>query len=83
MTLQINRAAQLEAKEAAEWYEDKRSGLGEEFLDELDVVYTKIEEHPNRPLSVRVAKFDQHEFHQSNLRRFPYKVIYEVVDERV
>src|ERR1017187_5052615 len=83
MTFQIQRAAQVEAEEAAAWYEDKRTGLGEEFLDELEAVYAKIEEHPHRPLRIHLKRHAQHEFHQAKLRRFPYKVIYEVMGMNV
>ena len=33
-------------KDAYEWYEEQKPGLGEEFLEELDVIYRKIESHP-------------------------------------
>ena len=83
MTLQIQRAARIEAKQAAAWYEEKRAGLGQEFMDELEAVYARIEEHPHRPLRIHIQGYDQFEFHQTNLRRFPYKVIYEVIGEDV
>lgn len=83
MTLRILRAAQKEAEQAAEWYEDKRPGLGEEFLQELDAVYVKIEEHPHRPLRINLPGFESREFHRMLLGRFPYKVIFEVTDKEV
>jgi toxin ParE1/3/4 len=33
-------------KDAYEWYEAQKSGLGEEFLEELDIYYDKLHSHP-------------------------------------
>jgi NTP pyrophosphatase (non-canonical NTP hydrolase) len=35
-----------EVTEAFEWYESKRSGLGEEFAEELESVFSRIQNHP-------------------------------------
>lgn len=83
MTLRILRAAQKEAEQAAEWYEDKRPGLGEDFLQELDAVYVNVEEHPHRPLRISLPAFEGREFHRALRRRFPYNVIYEVADKEI
>ena len=33
-------------KDAYDWYEEQKPGLGEEFLSELDSTYLKLESHP-------------------------------------
>lgn len=83
MTMRILRAAPKEVEQAADWYEDKRPGLGEEFLQELDAVYLGIEEHPHRALRISLPDLDEREFHRVIPRKFPYKVIYEVTDKEV
>jgi toxin ParE1/3/4 len=82
MTLIILPAARKESEQAAEWYEDQRPGLGGEFLLALAAAYEDIERHPHRPLRIRFSGIGEREFHQKMIRRFPYKIIYEVrVDE--
>lgn len=69
--LVIKEEAVRDMTEAFEWYEDKRKGLGSEFLDEVDLYFgsiTKKPAHYQQHSSVRVAV----------LRRFPYKIVYEV-----
>ena len=46
-TVILKPRAILMTKEAYEWYEGQKIGLGEEFLDELDRFYRKLELHPN------------------------------------
>lgn len=78
MNVQLLPAAQKESEQAAEWYEAQRPGLGEDFLLALDAAYEDIERHPHRPLRVELPNLEGREFHQKMLRRFPYKIIYEV-----
>ena len=42
----IKPRAILMIKEAYDWYEVQKPGLGEEFLEELDDFYQRIEVHP-------------------------------------
>jgi hypothetical protein len=83
MILRVLRAALTETQQVAAWYEEKRLGLGEDFLHEVEVVYVKIEEHPHRSLRVVLSGLEEREFHQAMLRRFPYKVIYEVCEDEI
>ena len=45
-SLIIKPRAILMTKDAYDWYEEQRPGLGEEFLDELDGLYSKLSSHP-------------------------------------
>ena len=40
-SIQFDPAARLEAIEAAVWYDDQRIGLGEEFLDAIELTVTE------------------------------------------
>ena len=56
------------------WYEDKRVGLGVEFLDEVDEYFNKISQYP-----------EQYQSHQNQriaiMFRFPYKIVFEIEKE--
>ena len=45
-SLLIKPRAILITKDAYDWYEAQKPGLGEEFLSELDDIYQKIKSHP-------------------------------------
>lgn len=47
-TLVIKPRSVLMAKDAYEWYEEQREGLGEEFLAELEFSYAKILKNPTK-----------------------------------
>ena len=70
-------AARAEADDAARWYEAQRSGLGDDFLVELQRIIDVIASQPNR---YPVASGDTR---QAPLTRFPYCVYYKVRLSRV
>jgi hypothetical protein len=43
----VTSFAEQDTFEAYEWYEQERSGLGDEFLLELENTYEKISNNPN------------------------------------
>jgi len=62
--------AQQELIEAARFYEARRPGLGDRFLEAVDNTVAEIREHPSRwPI---IGKADRRRF----VGRFPYGVIY-------
>ena len=63
--------------EAATWYENRQPGLGEEFIAEVIRVWDALAENP---------LLNSRRFPAKNVRwrypdRFPYRVIYEVLDD--
>lgn len=66
----IRPEAEADLAEGFNWYEERREGLGFEFLDRVDLVLRKIEENPLRYAgtyqNVRLAL----------VGKFPYKVLY-------
>ena len=70
----IRPEAEADLAEGFNWYEDRRAGLGFEFLSRVDLVLTKIEENPLRYSrtyqNVRLAL----------VGKFPYKVLCLVED---
>jgi plasmid stabilization system protein ParE len=69
--------AQIDVDEAYSWYEDRRSGLGEEFLDCVDACIQGICRMPE--LHAKVHE----DYRRALVRRFPYAVFYEYAEEKV
>ncbi len=73
-TLIVKAEAIQDMAEAFNWYENKRTGLGTEFLDEVDEYYARITQNPEHYQSHRNQRI-------AVMQRFPYKIIYEVEQE--
>jgi hypothetical protein len=67
-------AADLEALEAAVWYDDRRTGLGDEFLHDLEVAFGQIRDSA-QACSLLECYSGPHEVRRCLLRRFPYLAI--------
>jgi plasmid stabilization system protein ParE len=79
MAIELILAAEVESDLAGAhaWYEERRAGLGEEFLSCVDACIQAIVRMPG---SYPVI----HETYQrALLRRFPYAVFFDFRDERV
>lgn len=72
----IKPKAEDEMRAAAEWYEARRPALGFEFLEQVDVVFERIQENP------RQLRFYEDSVRIVHLRRFPFGVFYEVEDDK-
>ena|SRR5438128_2626449 len=74
--LDVRPEAELDALEAASWYDGEREGLGTEFLVALRATFARVEAGPLRfPLVFR-------EFRRAILHRFPFGVFFIVEAER-
>jgi hypothetical protein len=66
----IRREAEKDMAEGFDWYEERRHGLGYEFLREVRTLLSTIETNPQRHAEtyrgVRMAL----------IKRFPYKLLY-------
>ena len=72
MTLRVvfRRAAQAEFLEAISWYEQQRSGLGEEFAREIEAAIDRAAESPALyPLVLADVR-------RTVARRFPYSIFF-------
>ena len=69
--------AENDVLEAANWYDSQPAGLGDEFVEEVLAVFDALEvspllycrRHPTKNIRWRYPE------------RFPYRVIYEVIEE--
>ena len=73
----IRPEAEADLAEEFDWYEDRKDGLGHEFLVEVRAVFTQIAENPLRHSEIyRTAR-------RGLVRRFPYKVFYLLEADKV
>lgn len=73
----IRPAAETDLREARQWYESRRAGLGDEFLDEVNRAINLLQERADqRPVYYR-------DFRRLVTRRFPYKIFYRIEGDRV
>ena len=75
--IEIRPLAKLEIFEAYDWYDAQREGLGLEFLEELDAFYASLYRNPF------IYSFFEEPVRQGRLKRFPYTVVYEVIDLKI
>ena len=77
MNIQYLAAAEAEFREAIDYYNEQRSGLGFEFSDEVKDAIARIANYPLAwtPLSKRTRRAQVH--------RFPYSIIYETRPDKI
>jgi plasmid stabilization system protein ParE len=75
--LTIRPDAELDVSDATAWHEKRRTGLGDEFLDELDSVLRRVSKSPFQFPKVK------NNIRRALLRRFPYAVYFGVTRESV
>jgi len=68
--------------DAADWYDARSPGLGDEFTDEVESKVRDIVRMPRLYPRVYTQRRG-HEIRQALVRRFPYLVIYEVTANEV
>ena len=71
----ISREAENDLTEIFSWYEDKRKGLGHDFLLQVEAGLRLIEQHP------RAFREEYRSVKKHLIKRFPYKIIYLVEQE--
>ena len=71
----VEAIAQTEFEEAAVWYERQRSGLGLEFIAEVDCVLVRIA-HADRFTTAPIATMRGGVIRREFVDRFPYHVIF-------
>lgn len=75
--ISIQSDAIEEIKDAFEWYEDQREGLGYELLDEIETCYSKLTISPERYSYINPS------YRRIKTNRFPYILIYEIEDDQI
>jgi plasmid stabilization system protein ParE len=73
----IRPEAEQDLAAARDWYDGKSPKLGDRFLDEMAAAIRTLEQDPLRP-----ALYYRN-FRRVLLQRFPYKLFYQVIEQRV
>jgi len=74
--LLLRPEATVEIQEARGWYEQRRQGLGDEFMAAVREALTAVETSPQRYPIVR------RDVRRAMLHRFPYSLLYIMEPER-
>ena len=82
MTLRLLDEAKSELRKSALWYEEKRDGLGEDFISVVECALEIIEERPRQFTQLNVGSEDR-EVRRCVLKRFPYLIIFEICADEV
>ncbi|MDP6443620.1 MAG: type II toxin-antitoxin system RelE/ParE family toxin [Pirellulaceae bacterium] len=77
LPIDLHPAAVDEARAAREWYAERSAAAGTAFMTELDNAIDRIRESPDR------WPADLHETRRYLLKRFPYLVIYRLIEDRI
>ena len=73
MRVIVRTGAEADLASARDWYEQRRAGLGHEFLDEVSRAMLELTSAPLRP------PLYYRNFRRVLLRRFPYKIFYQLI----
>ena len=73
----IDLEAEADLADAKKWYDERREGLGSEFIEKVDDAFQTIQ----RILLVPHIVFN--DLRRILLRRFPYAVFYRVSESRI
>ena len=82
MNLRILWQAEQEARAAELWYEEQRSGLGEDFFAAVDEAIQKIAKAPEGFGKLETVDL-QENVRRARVRRFPYIVIYVLLEDDI
>jgi plasmid stabilization system protein ParE len=77
LPLDFHPAVRDEIDDAHDWYERRQSGLGGDFLDEVQRVLAEIQANPSR------YGFADGDIREGLLHRFPYAIYYRELPDRV
>ncbi len=83
MRVELHRDAHAELRDAASWYDERRAGLGTEFISAVKFVLTQIGETPQ--LFPPWPGMSKHipTVRQAVIQRFPYVIAFEEHSERI
>lgn len=75
--LLLQTEAVLEIREAFEWYEEQKEGLGYELIEEIEICYQKLVAHPERYSYINQL------YRRIKTNRFPYILVYEIENDEI
>jgi toxin ParE1/3/4 len=75
--LVLQSEAIIDIQTAFEWYEEQRSGLGHELIEEVEEALERLSRHPQH------YSAPNQKYRKLRIKRFPYLVIFEIEDIKV
>lgn len=81
MSLVVTDAALEDADAAATWYDSRRSGFGNRFLDEFERLLKRIDSNPLAYPRLEYPEDLDDRIRRALFRRFPYIAIYVVQED--
>jgi plasmid stabilization system protein ParE len=78
VTLRLLDEAKQELRESARWYDEKRPGLGDEFVNAVESALEIIEQRPRQFTQVEIGD-ESREVRRCVLKRFPYLIVFEIL----
>ncbi|RVT78558.1 type II toxin-antitoxin system RelE/ParE family toxin [Flavobacterium sufflavum] len=76
-TLEIKEEAVLDIKEAYLYYEERKIGLGNRFLDTLEIYLERVQQYPEH------YQIRRKPYREAFIKDFPYLIIYEIEGNKV
>ena len=73
----IRERAEGDLREARDWYERQKTGLGQEFLTEIRITFQLLLDDPKRYPDYYRG------FRRVLMRRFPYKLFYRLEEDQI
>lgn len=77
LPLEFHPAVREEIDHPHAWYEQRRLGLGIDFLDEVQRILAEITANPSR------HGYANADIREGQLTRFPYAIYYRVLTDRI
>lgn len=75
--LEIKEEASLDIKQAYDYYEENKLGLGERFLDTLENYLQRVKQYPEH------YQIKRSPYREAFIKDFPYVIIYEIEEKKV
>lgn len=83
MRLELHPEARAELRSAALWYDERRSGLGDEFIAEVSVALDRIGDAPDSYPAWTSTRAAGPLIRRVTLQRFPYVIAFEKHEQHV
>jgi len=82
MNFRIAESARIEFVESASWYDSRQTGLGRDFVNEVETAFQICRD---RPQSCPAAEHyrGRRDIRRVRVRRFPYQVLFQIADDEL
>lgn len=77
MRLELHPEARAELRSAALWYEERRAGLGDEFIAEVSAAFDRVGDTPGSYPTWPGTRAAGLLIRKATLQRFPYVIAFE------